>query len=122
MTSAELLAWQAAGSPQTFIPPAEETPPAWQTNEKAFMAKVVAYATEHGWLSYHTHKSASSQPGFPDLVFKRDGRVRRVAELKLAGKKPTRDQREWLDAFAAAGIPADVWTPDDWDAIVEVLK
>lgn len=106
------------------IPPASvDAVEDWRTSEKKFQAKVVKYAIEHGWdVPYHTFNSASSQPGFPDLVFKRDGRVRRVAELKVAGKKPTKDQREWLDAFAAAGIPADVWCPEMWEEIERILR
>lgn len=105
------------------MPSVEDLPPPdWQTSEKAFMAKVVRFAIAHGWdVPYHTFESAHSAPGFPDLVFKRGGKVRRVAELKVGGKKPTKDQLAWLDAFAAAGIPADVWTPADWPVIEEVL-
>lgn len=121
MSAEEFNAWRASGSPTALIPPVGETVPDWQMNEKAFMARVVKFASEHGWTEYHTFKSANSAPGFPDLVLARMP-VIRVAELKVGGNKPTKDQRWWLDAFAVAGIPADVWTPDDIEEIEEVLR
>jgi hypothetical protein len=102
------------------FPPIEETAPAWQTSETAFQAKVVKYATEHGWMSYHTWKSANSSPGFPDLVMIRGDRIV-VAELKVGTNKVTKDQRAWLDAFDGAGIIPHVWRPDDVEFIEEVL-
>ncbi len=123
MTAEDYLAWQAAGSPTALILPAPvKTAPDWTTNEKAFMARVVKYATEQGWdVPYHTHNSASSQPGFPDLVFKRDGRVQLVAELKVGENKATKDQRDWLSAFERSGIPAYILRPEQWAFIEELL-
>lgn len=124
MSAAEFQSLLASQGQTDFtIPPAEAVAPDWQTNEKAFTQKVIDFAREHGWeLRYHTFNSASSAPGFPDLVLGRRGVVERVAELKVCGKQPTKDQRQWLEAFAAAGIPADVWTPEIWESICEVLR
>ncbi len=36
-----------------------------------------------------------------------------VRELKREGKNPTREQQQWLDFLAAAGIDAGVWRPSD---------
>lgn len=126
-----------AGSPTALVPPVEDAVPDWTTSEKKFQAKVVQYATEHGWddpKPYHTYDSASSEPGFPDLVMTRirDGLIRlEVVELKIEGKKPTKDQEKWLarfrsvrDAARAAGydgIGVWVWWPDDWQTIERIL-
>jgi hypothetical protein len=61
-----------------------------------------------------------SATGFPDLVGMR-GESLWVAELKRVGKKPRPEQKLWLAAFAAAGIPAFCWTPKDMAIIREVL-
>lgn len=121
--SAEEFNRLVGGQGQTVVvPPAEDAAPDWTTSEKRFQQKVMDYARSHGWeLCYHTFDSASSAPGFPDLVLGKGGVIRWVAELKLVGKRPTKDQQAWLDAFAAAGIPADVWTPDDIEAIERIL-
>src|SRR5262245_2047627 len=59
--------------------------------EKRFMQTVIDYARLRGWLVYHALDSRGSAPGFPDLVFARDGDVV-FAELKIGSKKPTKDQ------------------------------
>lgn len=78
-----------------------------------------------GWRVYHTRSSKGSEPGLMDLIFGRGNKyVCRllVAELKIPPNEPTEDQVFWLQAFAAAGVPAYRWTPDDWDEIEEALK
>lgn len=119
-----------AGSRETLVPPAPETAPDWQTSEKAFQAKVVKYAVERGWddpKPYHTFDSASSEPGYPDLVMVRvggDGVGRLIyAELKVPGGRVTKAQRRWLESLEAVrGIEVYLWFPDMWDTIAEVLK
>jgi hypothetical protein len=87
------------------------------------MAKVVKYATDHGWRVSHTYNSANSEPGVPDLEMLRRG-VLVKAELKVPGNKPTKDQRWWLDELALVGGNTHVylWYPDDWSTIEEVLR
>ena len=92
--------------------------------EKSFMAAVVEYAKLRNWRCYHTFDSRKSEAGFPDVVFARGSRFKLrlvVAELKLAGKKPTESQWFFVDAFEYAGVPTYVWTPDDWPEIRRVL-
>ena len=88
--------------------------------EQAFQQQVLDLARLLGWKCYHTHDSRRSVDGFPDLVGLKGGR-KWVAELKVAGRKPTPAQVDWLQAFEKAGVPAYRWTPDDWAEIQEVL-
>jgi len=59
--------------------------------------------------------------GFPDLVLVRPGQLL-VAELKTERGKLSPEQREWLAAFEAAGVPAYCWTPASWAAIEQVFR
>ena len=98
-----------------------ERQPLLDIDEKEFQTQVVSLAKRNGWKVYHTYSSKRSEPGFPDLVFRRAGRII-VAELKVGDNTPTEEQEEWLADFRAAGIPTFVWTPASWPEIVEVLK
>jgi hypothetical protein len=78
------------------------------------------------WLTYHTRRSKGSDPGFPDLVAVRPGRLV-VAELKVypatqARGRPTERQAEWLAAFALVGAEIYVWRPPDRPEVERVLK
>jgi hypothetical protein len=92
--------------------------------EKQFLAEVIQVAKGFGWTVYHTHDSRRSEEGFPDLAMRRDETYTLralVAELKVGDNMPTKAQRAWLEAFAAAGVPAFLWRPGDWEVIVKVL-
>ena len=98
-------------------------PPAF-AGEADFQAWVIAFARERGWLTYHTHDSRRSTPGFPDLVMLRtttDCTRLVVAELKMPGKKPKAAQRTWLRAFERSGAEVFTWWPEDTPTIREVL-
>ena len=91
-------------------------------SEKAFMARVIERAKLHGWRVYHTHDSRRSERGFPDLVLVRKG-VCVFAELKRSrAESPTAEQAAWLADLGACGLPAHLWTPEDWDQIEATLK
>ena len=107
------------------VPPPEELLP---RTERAFQAKVVAFAKRHGWKCYHTYRSDRSEPGFPDLVMIRpasNGQAARivVAELKAGKNECTPAQREWVALFLAANVPTYVWrnTAEHWEQIRRVL-
>ena len=91
-------------------------------SEAEFMAAVIDEATRTGWLTYHTHRSDKSGPGFPDCVFVRDRRLV-IAEVKKVGGGPTMDQVRWLLALARVpAVEVYCWDAKDWDEIVRVLE
>ena len=92
-----------------------------QQTEKEFQTVVVQYARLLGYRVYHTHDSRRSEPGFPDLVLVREGRLL-VAELKRQTGRTSPAQQEWLELLRSAGVDAYIWRPSDWDEITEVLK
>jgi len=83
-------------------------------NEAQLLAAVRRLAQLRGWMTYHTHDSRRSEPGFPDLVMV-SARQRRVlyAELKTATGKTTAAQDQWIAALAAAGVEVYLWRPAD---------
>ena len=92
--------------------------------EKTLQAFVVQAARSAGWAVYHTFDSRRSEPGFPDLVMIRGGRMI-AAELKRHKKQPTEAQERWLNHFRqVSGAEVYVWTPTDWvdRRIIETLE
>lgn len=81
-------------------------------SEATLQTRVEALARELGYLAYHTHNSRRSQPGFPDLVLVRRGRIV-WRELKTTRGKPSADQKKWLAALAAANADVGIWRPLD---------
>ena len=75
-----------------------------------------------GWRVYHSRPARTNKGwrtpvsydgrGFPDLLLVRDRVI--AIEIKGDGDKLTEEQQTWLDAFACAGVPAQVIRPDDW--------
>lgn len=105
------------------FPAATIARPNRRAGEKVFLAGVLQLARRCGWLAYHTHDSRRSEPGFPDLVATRGGRVV-FAELKTARGRVSAAQRAWLEALGKTAGPAVsvfVWTPEDWAAIEATL-
>jgi hypothetical protein len=98
------------------------------TSERDFQNIVRGYATLCGWHhSYHTLRSAGSDPGFPDLVLVRD-EVLLFVELKTQKGKIRKEQESWGQALVQVegAVPWNVkyrlWRPSDWDQIVETLS
>jgi hypothetical protein len=98
--------------------------------ESVFQRQVIDLALLLGWRVAHFHDSRrevrpgkfvgdTTAAGFPDLVLARDRII--YAELKREKGKPTRAQREWLDALRAAGGEAYLWRPSDWPQVQAVL-
>jgi hypothetical protein len=100
--------------------------------ERDFQRAVIDLARLTGWRVHHTRPALTRRgrwltpiqgdAGFPDLVLVRAGRVI-FAELKRNGARPTPAQRGWLGALqACAGVEVYLWTPNDWDAIIDALQ
>lgn len=102
--------------------------------ETDFMGQVIDFAHLHGWMvahfrpmrrrdgTYETPCQADAM-GFPDLFMVRPETGHRVAaELKTGKNRVSEDQDKWLDAMERAGIPAYIWTPNDWPEIEETLQ
>jgi hypothetical protein len=45
-----------------------------------------------------------------------------AAELKVGRNQPDGDQLYWLEFLERCGCEVFVWTPDDVDRVVEVLR
>lgn len=86
-----------------------------QMTEAQFQTAVLQLAKLRGYnLSYHTHDSRRSQPGFPDLVLINVSMNRALfRELKTDIGKVSLKQDEWLDGLRRVGLNADVWRPSD---------
>ncbi len=91
-----------------------------QPSEREFMGMVIDFAKLKRWFVYHTHDSRRSVAGFPDLVLLRPPQ-KVVAELKVGKNRVTAEQNLWLNLFEECGVPAYVWTPNDWQEIQRVL-
>jgi hypothetical protein len=91
--------------------------------ERELQDAVMALGRYLGYRCYHTHDSRRSEPGFPDLVLARPGRVV-VAELKRETGRLTDDQQDWLERLGGAGIECHIWRPSDYldGRIEEVLR
>lgn len=81
-------------------------------SEDTLQTRVEQIARELGWRHYHTYNSRRSQPGFPDLVMVRRGRIV-WRELKSMKGRVSADQRKWLDALEKANADVGVWRPID---------
>ena len=86
------------------------------------MAQVITYARLNGYLTYHTHRSDRSEPGYPDLTLVRASPPDIVwVECKTERGRVSPAQQEWLDTLHAAGADAYLWRPSDWDTVVARL-
>lgn len=84
--------------------------------EATLLTAVRKIARLTGWLTYHTHDSRRSEPGFPDLVLLHTRRHRLIfAELKTDTGRLTPDQENWLAALAETGHEIALWRPTDLD-------
>ena len=90
--------------------------------EAQFLAQVIQVARLFHWRAYHPALSKWSERGWPDLALCRPPRLLLV-ELKTERGKITPQQQEWLDDLARCpGVESFVWRPQDFEAIVEILR
>lgn len=96
-------------------------------SETQLQGAVIDMARSIGWLVHHcrparTNSGRWSTPiegtaGFPDLILVHPERGIVFAELKAERKKPTAEQRQWLDDVArlrVAVAKSYCWRPSDW--------
>ena len=106
-------------------------------SEAGLLSAIIDVAPIYGWLRIHFRPARmksggyatpiQGDPGFYDLVLVK-APVFLVAELKGYDKNGrlgqlNAEQWEWLCQAQLCGIPAFLWTPDDWISgeILEVL-
>lgn len=88
--------------------------------EKQWQEQVLRLAGLHGFHAYHTHDSRRSQPGFPDLVLVKGGRLI-FAELKTETGKTSLAQDVWLEALDETPAEVYLWRPSDLEMVQRVL-
>lgn len=102
-----------------------------QMSERDLQRGVIDMAHLFGWKVAHFRPAKTSKgwrtpveadgAGWPDLILTRGERII-AAELKAGRNKTTQQQDDWLSHLAATGVETYVWTPDDLDSILEVLR
>lgn len=96
-------------------------------SEDELLEAIVGWARMRGWLVHHDRRSDKAlqqgDPGFPDLVLARNGRLV-VVELKSARGVMTNEQAAWLRAIGGNGsrVESYVWRPAELDVAIAALK
>ncbi len=99
--------------------------------ERDFQRAVIELARLLKWRVAHFRQARTAKgwrtpveadgAGFPDLVLlRRERQV--VAELKADRGVIRPEQREWIEAFKAAGVEAHVWRPENWSEVESCLR
>lgn len=96
-----------------------EEPNYRQSNRPSLRIEVQKYAKQRGWKVFHVKDSRGSADGFPDLHMVRERVV--YAELKRTGQKLKPKQIEYREILEEVGEEYYLWTPGDWEQIVETL-
>lgn len=91
--------------------------------ERELQKAVIAMAKRFGWLAFHPLPAqfkdgryatpTQGDPGFPDCVLSRNGRVLFV-ELKREGANLEPAQAAWMGSLAASRAEVHLWRPSDW--------
>lgn len=101
--------------------------------EAVFQQHVVTLARLRGWLVHHTRPAKArsgrwvtpiqGDPGLPDLILARRGRVI-MAELKSENGRLSGAQKRWIEHLdtSDASVEVFVWRPSLWDEIEEILR
>jgi VRR-NUC domain len=95
-----------------------------EISETAYRNTIVAAARLHGWLVHHCRPAQDRRgqwathiqgdPGFPDLILVRGGRML-CLEVKAEKGKATAAQEAWIGAMRRVpGAVAEVVRPSTW--------
>lgn len=75
-----------------------------------------------GWRCFHDRDSRRNNPGFPDLVCVRNGKLLAL-ELKTEKGKVRPGQAEWIAELAQVpGVVARIVRPKDLDDVLAMLQ
>jgi hypothetical protein len=98
--------------------------------EAAWQSQFIELAHLFGWRVAHFRPAKTSRgwrtpvqgdgKGWPDNVCVRERVI--FVELKRVGGKLSPEQQEWMDWLQQAGQECYVWTIDDMEQAVEVLR
>lgn len=103
-------------------------------SEARWQREVITALKRFGFtLTYHTHDSRRSEPGFPDIIAFRPAGIystlkvwsdpRLLAwELKCENGKATPAQERWQDAFEQMGMETGIYRPSQWDEVLACLQ
>lgn len=83
-------------------------------NQSVMLGYVRKLVRDLGLISYHTHDSRGSDPGFPDLTIVGRGVIYR--ELKPEQGDLSFHQRVWARRLRKAGESFAIWRPADWES------
>ena len=83
---------------------------------------VASFRTAMNARGQHMTPVAADGKGWPDLFLAHRTAGCMALELKSAKGRVSPEQNEWLNVLNAAGIPAHVVRPADWDRIQELLN
>jgi hypothetical protein len=91
--------------------------------EREFQDLITEAAVLNGYLTYHTHDSRRSDPGFPDLVCVKPGRPILFLEVKAEKGRVSPTQQVWCDTIneTEGTALAMVVRPRDWLTLLELL-
>ena len=90
--------------------------------ERDFQRMVQDAAGYLGFMTYHTHDSRRSNPGWPDLVLLKQGRMI-CLELKTEKGRIRPEQEVWIAELAQVpGVTARIVRPSDLDEILTLLQ
>ena len=89
--------------------------------EKELATAIEKLLKFNGWTWYHTYDSRRSNPGFPDYVAVRPGRLLFI-ELKSPEGRLSPDQVTWIAGLESAGQTVHVWRPSDLTEAADVLS
>ena len=111
---------------------ARVTSPGATITEAQLQDTIISAARRLNYMVYHTIDARLNEPGFPDLIIVGYGQIVvwevKTARGNLRPASVTKNgrwlpgQKDWLDAFAEAGIPQGVIRPDDLDDALTLLN